>query len=68
MALQRTPRVVFGVILGTGGGVVDRQVHVGRDKVAGEWGHNSLHSQCVFAAPTHTSSSNEAGHKYAYFL
>jgi hypothetical protein len=26
------------------------------------------HSQCVFAAPTHTSSSNEAGHKYAYFL
>ena len=29
---------------------------------------NSRHSQCVFAAPTHTSSSNEAGHKYAYFL
>jgi hypothetical protein len=26
------------------------------------------HSQCVFAAPTHTSLSNEAGHKYAYFL
>jgi len=44
MALQRTPRGVFGAILGTGGGggVVDRQVHVGRDKAAGEWGHNSL--------------------------
>jgi fructokinase len=38
-------RVVFGVILGTGVGggiVVDRQVHVGRNKVAGEWGHNPL--------------------------
>jgi fructokinase len=38
-------RVVFGVILGTGVGggiVVNRQVHVGRNKVAGEWGHNPL--------------------------
>jgi fructokinase len=38
-------RVVFGVILGTGVGggiVVDRQVHVGRNRVAGEWGHNPL--------------------------
>lgn len=38
-------RVVFGVILGTGVGggvVVDRQVHVGRNKIAGEWGHNPL--------------------------
>jgi fructokinase len=38
-------RVVFGVILGTGvgGGIVlDRQVHVGRNRVAGEWGHNPL--------------------------
>ncbi len=38
-------RVVFGVILGTGVGggiVVNRQLHVGRNKVAGEWGHNPL--------------------------
>jgi fructokinase len=38
-------RVVFAVILGTGVGggiVVDRQVHVGRNRVAGEWGHNPL--------------------------
>ena len=37
--------VVFGVILGTGvgGGVVmDRQIHVGRNRIAGEWGHNPL--------------------------
>ncbi len=38
-------RIVFGVILGTGVGgglVVSRQLHVGRNKVAGEWGHNPL--------------------------
>ena len=38
-------RVVFGVILGTGVGggvVVDRQIHSGRNKIAGEWGHNPL--------------------------
>jgi fructokinase len=38
-------RVVFGVILGTGVGggiVIIRQLHVGRNKVAGEWGHNPL--------------------------
>jgi fructokinase len=38
-------RVVFGVILGTGvgGGLVfDRQLHAGRNRVAGEWGHNPL--------------------------
>jgi fructokinase len=37
--------VVFGVILGTGVGggiVVNRQIHVGRNRVAGEWGHNPL--------------------------
>ena len=37
--------VVFGVILGTGvgGGIaINRQVHVGRNKIAGEWGHNPL--------------------------
>jgi fructokinase len=38
-------RTVFAVILGTGVGggvVVNRQVHVGRNRVAGEWGHNPL--------------------------
>jgi fructokinase len=41
----RDARVVFGVILGTGVGggiVVKRRVHVGRNRVAGEWGHNPL--------------------------
>ena len=40
-----TVRVVFGVIFGTGVGgglVVNRQLHVGRNKIAGEWGHNPL--------------------------
>jgi fructokinase len=38
-------RVVFGVILGTGVGggiVIDRQPLVGRNWIAGEWGHNPL--------------------------
>ncbi|MBI4294267.1 MAG: ROK family protein [Betaproteobacteria bacterium] len=38
-------RVVFGVILGTGVGagvVVERQVLVGPNAIAGEWGHNPL--------------------------
>jgi fructokinase len=38
-------RVVFGVIIGTGTGggiVVDGQVLVGPNAVAGEWGHNAL--------------------------
>jgi fructokinase len=37
--------VVFGVILGTGVGgglVIDRKIVSGRNKVAGEWGHNPL--------------------------
>ena len=37
--------VVFGVILGTGVGagiVVDRRLLVGRNAIAGEWGHNPL--------------------------
>ncbi len=37
--------VVFGVIIGTGTGggiVVDRRVIVGRNAIAGEWGHNPL--------------------------
>jgi fructokinase len=41
----RDAQVVFGVILGTGVGggvVINRQVHVGRNKIAGEWGHNPL--------------------------
>src|SRR5690349_14635397 len=38
-------RVVFGVILGTGVGggiVVERELIVGRNAIAGEWGHNPL--------------------------
>ncbi|MBV9825215.1 MAG: ROK family protein [Alphaproteobacteria bacterium] len=38
-------RVVFGVILGTGVGggiVIDRQILVGANAIAGEWGHNPL--------------------------
>ena len=39
------PRVVFGVILGTGVGgglVVDGSLVTGRNGIAGEWGHNGL--------------------------
>jgi fructokinase len=39
------PRVVFGVIIGTGTGggvVVDGKVLVGRNSIAGEWGHSPL--------------------------
>ena len=38
-------KVVFGVILGTGVGagiVVERKVLIGRNAIAGEWGHNPL--------------------------
>jgi fructokinase len=38
-------RAVFGVILGTGVGggiVVDRRLLIGRNAIAGEWGHNPL--------------------------
>jgi fructokinase len=38
-------RVVFGVILGTGVGgglVIDKTLIQGRNKIAGEWGHNPL--------------------------
>ena len=38
-------RVVFGVILGTGVGgglVVDKAAIAGRNRIAGEWGHNPL--------------------------
>jgi fructokinase len=39
------PRVVFGVIVGTGTGggiVVDGKILVGPNSIAGEWGHNPL--------------------------
>jgi fructokinase len=39
------PRVVFGVIIGTGTGggvVVDGRVLIGPNAIAGEWGHNPL--------------------------
>jgi len=38
-------RIVFGIILGTGVGgglVVDKRTITGRNKIAGEWGHNPL--------------------------
>jgi len=41
----RGSRVVFGVILGTGCGaglVVDGRLHVGPNRLAGEWGHLSI--------------------------
>jgi fructokinase len=44
-AASGRPRVVFGVIIGTGVGggvVVDRAVLVGPNGIAGEWGHSPL--------------------------
>ena len=41
----RDARAVFGVILGTGVGggiVIDRRLLIGRNAIAGEWGHNAL--------------------------
>jgi fructokinase len=41
----RSGRVVFGAILGTGVGggiVIDKALIGGRNRIAGEWGHNSL--------------------------
>ncbi len=41
----REASVVFGVIIGTGVGagiVIDRRVISGRNRIAGEWGHNPL--------------------------
>lgn len=38
--------MVFGVIMGTGVGgglVINQQLHVGPQHIAGEWGHNPLH-------------------------
>jgi fructokinase len=47
-------RVVFAVILGTGvgGGIaIDRHPWVGRNAIAGEWGHNPLPSMTPDEAP-----------------
>jgi fructokinase len=41
----RDASVVFGVILGTGVGagiVIDRRIITGRNRIAGEWGHNPM--------------------------
>ena len=41
----RDARLVFGVILGTGVGagiVIDKRLVSGRNRIAGEWGHNPL--------------------------
>lgn len=38
--------LVFGVIMGTGVGggiVIDKKLHLGRNNIAGEWGHHILH-------------------------
>ncbi len=40
-----TANTVFGVILGTGVGagiVIGKKIHKGKNKIAGEWGHNPL--------------------------
>lgn len=40
-------RTVFGVILGTGTGggiVIDKRLHTGPNRIAGEWGHNCIPS------------------------
>lgn len=40
-------RTVFGVILGTGTGggiVIDKQLHTGPNRIAGEWGHSCIPS------------------------
>jgi len=40
-------QLVFGVIMGTGCGggfVINQSLHIGPQKIAGEWGHSVLHS------------------------
>jgi len=47
-------RVVFGVILGTGVGggiVIDQRPWLGRNAIAGEWGHNELPSRSEPSLP-----------------
>jgi len=46
MGVAKEFEVVFGVIMGTGVGgslVVNGNLHVGRNNIAGEWGHHTLH-------------------------
>ncbi len=43
----RSARTVVGVIIGTGTGggiVIDKQLHTGPNRIAGEWGHNCIPS------------------------
>src|SRR2546422_2514332 len=56
--------VVFGVILGTGVGagiVVDGKVLVGRNAIAGEWGHNPLPLPAATDLPLPTCYCGRAG-------
>ncbi len=51
---RETPKLVFGVILGTGVGggvVINGQVLSGPHSIAGEWGHNSLPAAMLDALP-----------------
>ena len=46
MGAARGYHLVFGVIMGTGIGggiVIDGKLHTGRNYIAGEWGHHTLH-------------------------
>ena len=56
--------VVFGVILGTGVGagiVVERRVLIGRNAIAGEWGHNPLPLPTASDLPLPTCYCGRAG-------
>ena len=56
--------IVFGVILGTGVGgglVIDRQVIAGRNRIAGEWGHNPLPWASPSELPGHPCYCGKAG-------
>lgn len=49
LGVAKNASTVFGVILGTGTGggiVINKQLLVGPNSIAGEWGHNSLPSSC----------------------
>jgi fructokinase len=57
-------RTVFGVILGTGVGgavVIDRHVLLGRNHIAGEWGHNPLPSPRAGDLPPSPCYCGKAG-------
>ena len=56
--------VVFGVILGTGVGagiVIERKVLIGRNAIAGEWGHNPLPLPSAKDLPLPTCYCGRAG-------